>query len=94
MQENIIKGKWRELRGEIRRMWGKLTDDELEETKGNLGSVAGLIQQKYGVAQDEARRKLDEIATRFSEKTDYDEDDAESQTMGSEYRDDRTRNAS
>ncbi len=47
---------------------GNLTDDELETTKGDMGSIAGLIQQKYGTAQEEVRKKLNDwLATDTSE---------------------------
>lgn len=66
MNEDIAKGKWKELKGEIQKAWGNITGDELEQTKGDLKSIAGIIQQKYGVAKDEASLKLNEMANRSS----------------------------
>ena len=48
LNEEMIKGKWKEIKGEIKTLWGKLTDDELDKTSGNLESIAGIIQQRYG----------------------------------------------
>jgi uncharacterized protein YjbJ (UPF0337 family) len=66
--ENEIKGKWLEMRGEIQKSWGKLTNDELEKTKGDLKAISGLIQQKYGEAQEKSSAKLAGIFSRFESK--------------------------
>ena len=67
--EETFRGKWTEIKGEIKNQWGKLTEDELEKTFGNLVSIAGLIQQRYGAKKEEVQEKLNSIAARFSEKT-------------------------
>lgn len=63
--DNLIQGKWREVKGDLRKAWGKLTDDELEQSKGDMTAIGGLIQQKYGMAKEEVRDKLNEIAANF-----------------------------
>jgi uncharacterized protein YjbJ (UPF0337 family) len=65
---NAIKGKWTEIKGEIRKAWGKLTDDDLEQTKGDLTSIKGLLQQKYGKAQENYHDKVSGIFRRFREE--------------------------
>lgn len=65
MNESLFKGKWKELKGEIQTQWGKLTADDLDQTKGNLKSIAGLIEQKYGHAKEEISTKLHALADRF-----------------------------
>jgi uncharacterized protein YjbJ (UPF0337 family) len=67
--EQMIKGKWKEIKGEIKTQWGKMTDDELEKNSGNLTTIAGLIQQRYGSKKEEVQEKLHKIAAKFSEKT-------------------------
>ncbi len=69
MNEQQIKGKWTEIKGEIQKTWGKITGDEIEQTQGNLKSISGLIQQKYGMAKEEASQKLDDLVGRFGSKT-------------------------
>lgn len=68
--ENTIKGKWLEIKGEVQKAWGKLTDDELEQTKGDAKAIGGLIQQKYGATQDSYTKKVDDIFKRFELKKD------------------------
>lgn len=70
--DNVISGKWKEIKGDIMKTWGKLSDDEVESAKGNLMSLAGTVQQKFGLAQEEAARKLNGIIDRY--KTDLKND--------------------
>jgi uncharacterized protein YjbJ (UPF0337 family) len=62
MNRDVLQGKWRELRGQIKAKWGQLTDDELDEIGGNYDALVGRIQQKYGYAREEVERDLDNIA--------------------------------
>jgi uncharacterized protein YjbJ (UPF0337 family) len=68
INENVIKGKWLEMKGDIQKAWGKLTDDELDKTKGDPKVIGGLIQQRYGETQELYGKKLSDIARRFEEK--------------------------
>lgn len=61
MNNDMMKGKWTELKGEVLNKWGKLTSDELDETKGNVVAIAGLIQQRYGEAKEAISDRLHEI---------------------------------
>jgi uncharacterized protein YjbJ (UPF0337 family) len=69
MDKNVFGGAWNEFKGEVRKVWGKLTGDELEATHGDVESISGLIQQKYGHKKDEVSQKLTEMKDRFAEKT-------------------------
>jgi uncharacterized protein YjbJ (UPF0337 family) len=70
LNENTVKGKWLEIKGDVQKTWGKLTNDELEKTKGNMKSISGLIQQKYGKSQGNYEKKLSDIFNRFEEMND------------------------
>ncbi|MBC7537659.1 MAG: CsbD family protein [Bacteriovorax sp.] len=70
LNENKTKGKWLEIKGELQKAWGKLTDDDLEKTKGDIKSISGLIQQKYGDAQKDYGVKLSNIFKNFEAKKD------------------------
>lgn len=67
MNEQTIKGKWNELKGEIMNTWGKLTDDEVDRAKGNFQSLSGIIQQKYGTAKDQISDELKRMFNRYGE---------------------------
>lgn len=68
--ENMIKGKWLEIKGDLQKTWGKLTDSELEQTKGDMKSIGGLIQQRYSDQQETYGKKLEDIFKRFEVKKD------------------------
>ncbi|HEY8271752.1 MAG TPA: CsbD family protein [Pseudobdellovibrionaceae bacterium] len=70
INENAAKGKWLEIKGDIQKAWGNLTDDDLEKTKGDMKAVGGLIQQKYGQAQESYSKKLSDIFARIESKKD------------------------
>ena len=58
MNEDKIKGQWKQLTGKLKSKWGKLTDDDLAVVEGNREYLAGKIQERYGIARDEAKRQL------------------------------------
>lgn len=60
LNEDTLKGKWKEAKGEIQKMWGKLTDDDLDQAKGDLTALAGIIQQRYGESKESVQMKLND----------------------------------
>ena len=54
MNSDTIKGKWTELKGSVKQMWGDFTDDDLMEIEGNRDKLIGKIQQRYGKSKDAA----------------------------------------
>ena len=60
-----IAGSWTEFRGQVRNQWGKLTDDDLEQIKGNRDILAGRLQQRYGLAKEEINRQIDAWAAKL-----------------------------
>jgi uncharacterized protein YjbJ (UPF0337 family) len=63
MNSDELKGKWKQLQGSVKQQWGKLTDDELKEIEGSQDKLVGKIQEKYGVAREEAERQVKEWNT-------------------------------
>lgn len=59
MNRDTLSGQWKQLRGEVKRQWGKLTDDELDQAEGSFDIVAGRIQERYGYTRERAERELD-----------------------------------
>lgn len=70
LNEDQIQGKWKEIKGGIRNLWGKLTDDEIEQYKGKLTDVAGLVQSRYGETKEEIKTKLNSLMESFDNDTD------------------------
>lgn len=61
MDNDRLEGKWTEVKGRLREAYGVLTEDELEEARGNREQLEGKLQQRLGKSKDEAREALDEI---------------------------------
>jgi uncharacterized protein YjbJ (UPF0337 family) len=61
MNWDQMKGDWKQFKGKIREKWGDFTDDELDKVQGRREQFEGLLQKKYGLAKEEARRQLDEF---------------------------------
>jgi len=58
MNEDKIKGQWKQLHGKLKARWGKLTDDDLMVADGNTEYLAGKLQERYGIARDEAKKQI------------------------------------
>ena len=61
MNEDIIKGKWVEIKGAIKEQWGDITDDELAEVEGKTEKLAGILQTKYGYSKDKAEQAYKKV---------------------------------
>ena len=58
MNSDTLKGQWTQLKGSVREKWGKLTNDDLDQIEGRTEKLIGRIQQRYGIARDEAERQV------------------------------------
>ena len=68
MNWDQVEGKWKQMKGSAREMWGKLTDDDLEKIQGKRDQLVGQVQERYGVAKEEAERQVAEWLSRQEEK--------------------------
>ena len=50
-------GAWKQLKGKVNEQWGKLTDDEIDQLEGRGEQLAGKLQERYGLAREEAERQ-------------------------------------
>ncbi len=53
-----ISGDWKQFEGQVQKQWGKLTNDDLQQAKGDREILAGKIQERYGVTKEEANRQV------------------------------------
>ena len=60
MNWDQIEGKWKEFTGKAQQQWGKLTDDDLQQAKGDRRELSGKIQSAYGVTKEEADKQIDD----------------------------------
>jgi uncharacterized protein YjbJ (UPF0337 family) len=61
MNWDQAKGDWKMFKGKIRLRWGEFTDDELDRVQGRREQFEGLLEKKFGLAKEEAKRQIDEF---------------------------------
>jgi len=66
LNRNEIEGNWKQLKGEVQKRWGKLTDDELEEMAGQREELVGRIQERYGKTREEADSEVSQFFDNLS----------------------------
>jgi uncharacterized protein YjbJ (UPF0337 family) len=66
INQDILEGKWKQLRGKVQQRWGKLTNDDLDLIQGKTSELAGRLQERYGYAREKAEQEID----RFLEEMD------------------------
>jgi len=64
MNKDQAAGKWQQVKGKLKQQWGKLTDDDLTILEGSQDRLAGKIQERYGIAKEEAERQVREFRER------------------------------
>lgn len=60
MNIDQMTGKWKQMKGALKQQWGKLTDDDLEVINGQRDSLIGKLQERYGIAKEEAQKRADD----------------------------------
>jgi uncharacterized protein YjbJ (UPF0337 family) len=65
MNEDILEGQWKQIRGQMREWWGDLTDDDLDRVQGKTEKLVGLLQEKYGYTQAQAETEVNRRLTEY-----------------------------
>ncbi len=68
MNKDILEGKWKQVRGEAKVWWGKLTDDDLDRAAGKLEVLTGLLQERYGYTREAAANEIEKRVTEYEAK--------------------------
>lgn len=66
MNRDIAEGKWKHLKGQIREKWGELTDDDIDQVEGSSDRFIGILQERYGLAREEAKKQFEELKKKVS----------------------------
>lgn len=67
MNEDRLQGRWKEIKGKVRERWGQLTEDDLDVIAGRREQLLGRIQQRHGLAREEAERQVQDWELRSGE---------------------------
>jgi uncharacterized protein YjbJ (UPF0337 family) len=64
MNADIFKGKWNQLKGDVKKTWGNLTDNDIAQIEGNYDKFVGVLQERYGWQRERAEREVDNYFAR------------------------------
>ena len=70
MNQDILQGKWKQVRGEIKSWWGRLTNDDIDRIGGSFDKLAGILQERYGYSKEEAQRNIADFMDQVENKLD------------------------
>jgi uncharacterized protein YjbJ (UPF0337 family) len=68
MNSDIFEGRWKQMRGDLRSWWGRLTDNDLEKIAGKKDRLAGMLQEKYGYTREAAQQEIDRRFKEYDER--------------------------
>ena len=68
MNWDQLEGKWKQFTGSARERWGKLTDDDLDAIRGRKENLVGRLQERYGMAREQADHEADEWSRQLFDK--------------------------
>lgn len=60
MNWDRVEGNWKQIRGQIRERWGRLTDDDIDRIAGKRDDLVGRLQELYGIKKEEVERQISE----------------------------------
>jgi uncharacterized protein YjbJ (UPF0337 family) len=66
MNNDRAAGTWKQIKGKVKEQWGKLTDDEIDQLEGRSEQLAGKLQERYGLAREEAEREAKAFRSRHN----------------------------
>jgi uncharacterized protein YjbJ (UPF0337 family) len=69
MNQDILAGKWKRIRGELKTWWGSLTDDDVERIGGQKDKLIGLLQERYGYTREQAEQEVERRLQEYGDKT-------------------------
>jgi uncharacterized protein YjbJ (UPF0337 family) len=64
MNKDILKGKWAQVKGDVRGWWGKLTDLDVDQIQGDIDKFIRKLQEHYGYGREQAEKELNDFLTR------------------------------
>ncbi len=70
MNSDILKGKWNQIKGDVKKRFGKLTDDDMMQIEGDTTKAAGIIQERYGYTREEAEKHWKGFTSRLTDAVD------------------------
>ncbi len=70
LNEYQIKHKWQDIKGGIRNMWGKISDEELDAINGDVGKLEEMVEEKYGDSREHIKEDLQKVFSSYDNESD------------------------
>jgi uncharacterized protein YjbJ (UPF0337 family) len=70
LNQDVFKGKWKQMKGEVKQWWGKLTEDDVNQIDGNVDKLVGRLQERYGYAKEDAEKEVNRRLQTYDTGTD------------------------
>ena len=61
MNQEILKGKWLHVKGDVQSWWGRMTEDDVDQIQGDRERFVGKLQERYGYGREQAERELNDF---------------------------------
>ncbi|MDG3002366.1 CsbD family protein [Paludisphaera mucosa] len=61
-----LQGQWNQLKGDVKKKWAQLTDDDLRWTNGNVDQLIGRIQERTGEKREQIEKYFDTLMSEGS----------------------------
>ncbi len=68
MNQDILKGQWKQVSGSMRNWWGRLTDNDVQQIQGNRDKLVGLLQERYGWTKEQANAEVNRRMMEYEQK--------------------------
>jgi uncharacterized protein YjbJ (UPF0337 family) len=68
MNSDQLEGKWKQVKGEVREKWGRLTDDDIQIVAGKRDQLIGRVQQRYSIARETAAQEVDTFLKHLADR--------------------------
>lgn len=63
MNKEFLKGKWLQVKGDVRNCWGRITDEEVDQIQGDTEKFIAKLQERYGLGREQAEKELNDFLT-------------------------------
>lgn len=68
MNQDIIQGQWKQVSGQLRNWWGRLTDNDVQQIQGNRDKLVGLLQERFGWTKEQANAEVNRRMMEYEQK--------------------------
>lgn len=69
MNQDVFQGKWKQMRGAVKKAWGNLTDDDLDRVNGETDQLVGRLQERYGYTKEKAEGEVADFLDRMDKSS-------------------------